>query len=239
MKKASYLLLVAFGLIISLAPHHAIAQQRDKEKSNCNSEITFNLSHEEWIKASTVKVIVNISLLGKEDEIIDIKNNAINGLKKILDSEWIVTNYRRSKDPSGLTRLNITAQTRIKEKLLSGIFRRAKAKSSEGIQFKVTGIRYTPTLKEMEEARARARVEIYKMAFDEARKIKEVLKKDITVFKINFEPLSVFRAMEPYVKGKRATEFLAAKPAPVRSNIERRVKVKLNAEVILKTCEKQ
>ncbi len=229
MKRIEFICIYIMAILIcSFMSSPSIAGEENR--NNIRSKIILDFTQEEWVKASTVRVVVNISALSKEQNLIRIKQEALSGLKKIINSEWIVTDYRRSKDRSGLTRLNIRAETRVPEGKLSGIYGRVKMVSREGLQINITSLDYSPTLDEIETAKARARARIYKMAVKEAKKLKEVMKIDFNIFQIDFSEEThgfIKRQMKAPVMMEKATM-----PSQLIS-VPRNMKIVVNARVIL------
>jgi len=150
------------------------------------SRVSFSLETEVWIKAKTVRVVVGISMLGKESELLNMKGEALKELEKVLETEWKITGYRRQKDSSGLIRLNLRVETRIKENRLAGIFGKIKELSREGMQFRIVNLDFSPSVEEIEKAKSRGRAKIYGMVLNEAKSISKIYGKEFNIIKIEF-----------------------------------------------------
>ncbi len=163
--------------------------------------ITLTLSHEQWVMAETARVVVNVSSIGKEEEMAGIRLEVLKTLERLAQTEWHITSYQRSRDQTGLTRFNLVAEGRVPEKGLNNLYQRAEELSRAGLQLRVMEIDYSPTVEEMENAMAEARRRIYERAFFEAENASKILRTKCRVLEVNFlgeETTPVRKAMEAY-----------------------------------------
>ena len=99
------------------------------------------------------------------------------------------------------------------------------------MQFRISAIKYTPTIEEIEGVKARLRMEIYMAAKKEAQRIGELLGHRINVFRIDFrEPVSYRPLGKSFEHRSRAAELHD------KTSVDRRIKVRIRALVVLGTC---
>lgn len=188
------------------------------------------LSSEEWAKAEKARVILNISAASKDEDIVSIRGESLSSLKKISDTEWHVTSYHRSQDQAGLTRLEITAETRIAENLLKDIHEQVKRLSRAGMQIRISDIDFSPSLEDREKAKAEARKKIYRMALEEAERVSKELQESYRLWRVDFTDMSI---PQPIYRAKMMAETMveAGEPAP---EIPRGDLLQIKATVILR-----
>ncbi len=83
---------------------------------------------------------------------------AVNNLAK---ADWRLTSFNRSEDQTGLERWSATFEARLPETDLNGLAETAKKISKAGMQLTIADIDFSPTLEEMETARAGLRTQVY------------------------------------------------------------------------------
>lgn len=191
--------------------------------------IIMELSQEQWVKAEMAKVVVSVSAASKGEDFLSVRKEVMATLKKFIDGEWRVTAYHRTEDSAGLSRINITAETRVEGKSLPDIYRRARELSRAGMQIKGVNIDYSPTLEEKEKALAEARQKIYTMAVKEAVRVSDVLSAPYKVWRIEFVALPHVR---PLMKGQAVREMAVGGETP--EDISREDKAVIRATVIIR-----
>src|SRR3546814_9885972 len=80
----------------------------------------------------------------------------------------------RSRDASGLERWRVTAEIRVPESALGGIYDKARQLSKPGQQLEVNDVDFSPTLAERQATAATLRADIYRRAAAEAAEAAKV-----------------------------------------------------------------
>lgn len=162
------------GLIIAIYCLLGTAQAEIVPLSSLN-QITMQISAQQWVNTQTAKVTVTINESLDKNQLTTAHQTILNNLNKITAKEpWQITSFTRSAAQSGLENLQATAQIRLPETELANLRDKAKAISKPGENYTITGIEFTPTLADMETARAMLRARIYNQAKTELAEINKV-----------------------------------------------------------------
>lgn len=140
-----------------------------------NDEIVLRLRAEDWIQTTTARVIAIVETVLTGDQAGQQNARVPPVLKDLATGvDWRVTAFDRTRDASGLERWRVTAEARLPEAKLGGIYDRAQKISKPGQQVTVSDVRFEPTLAEREATAAKLRSEIYRQAAEEVRHAAQV-----------------------------------------------------------------
>lgn len=139
-----------------------------------NDEIVLQLSTEGWVDTKSARITAVVQKVLSGDEAANTGDRVPAALNELApDAEWHVVRFDRSRDESGLERWRITAETRLPESELGGIYDRARNLSQPGQQIQIADVDFTPTLAEREAAAAQLRAAIYREAQAEVKRVAE------------------------------------------------------------------
>jgi hypothetical protein len=128
-----------------------------------NDTVTMVLNLEDWVQTQTARtnVAVDAALPGSDAGKTRAQMQA--AVKELVQgADWRFISFDRTQDVSGLERWHAVLEARLPEAQLGGLSDRAKQASKPGMQISVQTIDFTPTLAEIEAAKAKLRGEMYK-----------------------------------------------------------------------------
>lgn len=151
--------------------------------------ITMQLSAEQWVSTQTAKVTVTIDASLDKNRLATIHQDILKNLNKISNkAPWQITAFNRTPAQSGLENLQAIAQIRLPEVELANLREQAKAVSKPGENYSITNIEFTPSLADMELARAMLRAHIYTQAKAELVEINKIFpNSNFYLHNINFQ----------------------------------------------------
>jgi len=193
------------------------------ESEQPTDQIVLRLESEGWVETQTARVVAVVQTVIAGDS----AQSEARGVPAILEDlaakgDWRVVHFDRRRDASGLERWRITAETRLPEAALAGLYDRAKSISKPGRQVDVVQIDFTPTLAEREETAARLRADIYRRARAEAEAVAVIWpQRGFRVQRVDFDsdggqprPMPVLRTMAASPSAER-TDFAGGESNPV------------------------
>lgn len=153
-------------------PSQPLVLQVNADGEQPTDQIVLRLESEGWVETKTARVVAVVQTVISGDS----AQSEARGVPAILEDlakqgDWRVVHFDRRRDASGLERWRITAEARLPEAALAGLYDRAKSISKPGRQVDVAQIDFTPTLAEREETAARLRADIYRRARAEAEAV--------------------------------------------------------------------
>ncbi len=161
-------LLVCFTFLLNAAATaHAIEMEEDK--------ISLNLTEEAWITAKTAEVHIAIHASIRPQEAKRTINKINNGLEKISKTKWRFTRFNTSRDKTDTEKWQITAQTRLDTKALTGISAIVNNLSAPGLRFNIETIVIDPAPQTYAEAISHLRKTIIAKAMDEKNKLQTAM----------------------------------------------------------------
>ena len=176
-----------FALLLATLPSLAFAQMPPPRPDD---EITLTLHTEGFVETGTALVRIGFDTALEGTALSDMRDK----LKQVLagfanDADWRFTEFDRVVDPAGLERWRIAAEARLPEAALAGLADKAKAASRPGIQVRLAGIDFTPTVAEREAGYAKLRAEIYGEAEAELARLKSAMAdRPYRIKRVNFQP---------------------------------------------------
>jgi hypothetical protein len=147
-------------------------------------------------------------------------------------ADWRFTAFDRNQDASGLEHWHAVIEARLPETQLGGLSDRAKQASKPGLQIQVQNVDFSPTLAEIEAAKAKLRTDMYKKVNEALAQLNQS------------EPDRKYRIMRIDFNGPIATQPVPrmmktmAAPAPesdMSENIALSEKAQLRANVTFAT----
>ncbi len=154
------------------------------------NQITMQLTAEQWVSTQTAKITVSIDASLDKNHLATIHQDILKNLNKISNKAlWQITAFNRTPAQSGLENLHATAQIRLPETDLANLRDEAKAISKPGENYSISNIEFTPSLTEVEAARAILRTRIYNQAKTELAEINKIFPdSNFYLHAINFQP---------------------------------------------------
>lgn len=129
------------------------------------NQVVLQLSAEKWATTKTARVVVSVNAVLKADALDSFRSSLLTNLAKLSDVEpWHIIQFNRMQDQSGLEKLQVTAESRLPDKVLANLRQAAKEISKPGEQYTITDIQFTPSLAEVEQTKNDVRNEIYAAA---------------------------------------------------------------------------
>lgn len=198
------------------------------------NEVYLQVAMEEWVKTKTAKVVISINATASRQGLSKIRGEMLKSLNSIAKADWQFTNFNRSQDQSGLEQIYATAEARIDEQYLGGLYSNAETASKPGTKYRIGSVEFRPSLSETEAVREAVRVKLYERIREEVKRIRAVYPdQDFQIHKINFIPEmggQVVRHMK--MMGRANMEsFDAGVAAPAAISVSE--KVTMNAIVVI------
>lgn len=152
----------------------AATAMADKQRpSRHPDQVVLELSAEDWVDTKTARLMVAVDAAesarnagGVRDQVLAVLGGLASG------AEWHITRFDRGRDNAGLETSRVAAEARVGEDALSGIYDKARAASRPGLQVRITGIDFSPTLAENETVLADLRAQIYRQVGAELDRLK-------------------------------------------------------------------
>lgn len=136
------------------------------------NQVTLQVSADKWIKTTTPLVTIGINVSVKDQDMGDLQSGLMGHLQKIAPgAEWHIITFNRTEDPSGLEKIDASAEARVPETKLSGLRDRVKANSQPGQTYTLISVAFTPTDDELRAATQVLRENIYQQVSTEVTKL--------------------------------------------------------------------
>lgn len=228
------------ALMLSLGISQARAQDQVPAGIHplVDDEITLELSSEAFVETATAKVTIEFDAALDASGIGDQRAR----LRQILtgfdgQAQWRFTRFDRSVDAAGLERWRVGAFARLPEKSLNGLADKAKMASKPGLQVRVAGIDFSPTLAEREAGFSTLRGDIYAQIQAELERLKTTFPgRPYRLKQINFRPsdapqprpmsMMTERKLEPEEASSSSSQPVETAPTVAR-------RIELDATVVL------
>lgn len=184
--------ITAFALLAALClPGGATLAQTTEPAYAIEDQVLLNLSAEMWVETASPKVIITLNAARAEANGTEVRTE-MRGLLAELGTPaegetWRMLSFDESRDNTGLTRWSATAETRLTAEVLDGLADRVQAAGRAGMQLRLNQIDFSPTLSEMEAARAELRFRIYGQAAQEISALEAVFEdRDFRMGRVDF-----------------------------------------------------
>lgn len=161
--KLLFLILIFFSLV-------SIAQT----DATTNASIILQLQNEQWVTTNTAEVVIGIDATLDKLGLLQARDDILKKLATLAKADWHLTDFNQMQNESGLEQLHVAATARVPEALLTNLRDQAKTLSKPGLTFHVLAINFSPSLAEMENAKAILRSELYTIAQDEVIRLNKV-----------------------------------------------------------------
>ncbi|MDX2028376.1 MAG: hypothetical protein SFW62_07050 [Alphaproteobacteria bacterium] len=200
-----------------------------------DDRLVFDLSAEDWVMTKTARVMVNVEAAVSGSTAGNMRADMIKAVNDLIKAEWRLTAFNRSEDQTGMERWSASFEARVPESQLNGLADNVKKASKAGMQLSVGNVDFSPTLEEMEAARAGLRTQIYKQANEQLAATNAAMPgRGYRIALVNFTGDDVGVPMPRVMKGRAAemNMMMAAAPASPPPSMERAEKVTLTARVV-------
>lgn len=130
-----------------------------------------------WVETETARVLATIEASADPGKSGSLRGEVLDLLRKLIPEEgdsWRFTSASLSRDPSGLERWQLRAEIRTLQAKLPGLQAKAEKLSKPGLHV-FLAIDWTPSVAEVEAAKAKARLTIYQRAVDEVKRLNDQL----------------------------------------------------------------
>lgn len=202
-----------------------------------DDRVILDVAGEEWVTTKTAEVTVAVEAAVTASNAGTMRSDMVKAVNDLSKGDWRLTSFNRSQDQTGLERWSAMYVARLPENQLNGLQEAAKKLSKAGMQVTVSDINFSPTLEEMEAARATLRAKLYKSASDQLAALNAALPgRTYRIGTINFtgnndEPTPMPRV----VRGQANMAMMAmdsAKASPPMAPMERAEKITLSARIV-------
>lgn len=140
-------------------------------------KIMFQTSARQWVSTQSALLNVSIDATLSNADLVKARAEIMTNLNKISAGDWHLLSFDRSQDSSGLEKVNVQAQARVKQDVLTDVYQNAKAVSMPGAQYTINGIDFKPSLDEVQNVQATVRKQLYQQVNDELDRINKVYPK--------------------------------------------------------------
>ncbi|WP_044564297.1 hypothetical protein [Azospirillum sp. B4] len=149
-------------------------------------QVTLTLSAEDWVKTDTARVTLTVDAGGGNAG--SARADVLKAAAAVSDKgEWRVVAFDRQQDAAGLDRWRAELEARLPEAQLGGLADRARQASRAGLQIRVEGVDFHPTLAEEEAARTRLREALYRRVTEELKGLNAAFPgRDFRVGRVDF-----------------------------------------------------
>ena len=171
MKNLIRILFLIAAFIISFAVY---AESKEFFVPN---QIAFEVQGEKWVVTKTAEVTISADAILDKTSSAAMREEIIKKLAAIGSNiSWNTTVFNISQNDSGLDQLHVEAQARLGEDLLAGLNAKIKDMTRPGLTFRVVNISFSPSLSEVEAAKAELRSRLYQEALSEVSRINSIYK---------------------------------------------------------------
>lgn len=137
-------------------------------------KIQFQMSAKQWVSTHTALLGVSINVTLSNADLVKARADIMTQLNAIAKGDWHILEFNRSQDSSGLEKLDVQAQVRVDQSVLTDIYKHAKAVSKPGANYEVSGVEFKPSLEEVQAVRTKVRESLYQQVNDEMMRINKV-----------------------------------------------------------------
>lgn len=195
-------------------------------------QVTFEVQEEAWVETDTARAVIAINAAASGGNAAKMRSDMQDALKRLLpDATWRITTFNQSQNAAGLDAFEAIAEARVKNSATEGLSERAKSASRQGLQLTVAGIDFSPSLAEIEAAKAGLRDAVYKRALAERDRLNKSLPDRVyRIARIDFGVVGMPQPVPaPYMRAEMATSVSSKQAA----DIEVTEKLRLQANVTL------
>ncbi|TWB22737.1 putative secreted protein [Nitrospirillum amazonense] len=160
-------------------------------------QVTLTLTAEDWVKTDTARVSLTVDAGGGNAG--SARADVLKAAQAVSDKgEWRVVSFDRQQDAAGLDHWRAALEARLPEAQLGGLADRARQASRAGLQIRVEGVDFTPTLAEQEAVRTRLREALYRRVTEEMKGLNAAFPgRDFRVGRVDFNAPVMSGGMAP------------------------------------------
>jgi hypothetical protein len=138
------------------------------------NNIQFQLSARDWVTTDSALLKIHISATLTNTDIVKAHQHILEQLNKIAKGDWQIVQFNRGQDNSGLEKLEVDAQIRVAQNILSNVYQQMKAVSHPGENYSVSIIEFKPSFEEMQQAKNHLREKLYQQVVQELESINKL-----------------------------------------------------------------
>lgn len=134
--------------------------------------VSLNLSVEEWVRSETARVALVVDAASNGADAANLRAEIQKAAGSVADkAEWRIVRLDQRADEAGLDRWQAELEARLPEAQLANLADKAKKASRPGLQVRVGGVAFDPTLAEVEAAKAKLRESLYRQVTEEMKRL--------------------------------------------------------------------
>lgn len=134
--------------------------------------IELQLQVEKWVNTTTALVTMSSDATLEKGNLTQTRGQILQKMNFLADkADWNITVFSIAQSDSGLEQLHVEAQARIAEDKLGSLRDKAKDASKPGLTIRVLSVDFSPSMTELEKAKAQLREQIYSDATNEMERI--------------------------------------------------------------------
>lgn len=134
--------------------------------------VSLNMSVEEWVRSETARVSLIVDAASNGADAANLRAEIQKAAGVVADkAEWRITRLDQRADEAGLDRWQAELEARLPEAQLANLADKAKKASRPGLQVRVGGVAFDPTLAEVEAAKAKLRESLYRQVTEEMKRL--------------------------------------------------------------------
>jgi len=155
------------------------------------SIVELQLQAEQWVKTNTALVTISADItLDKNNSFLQTREQLLQKLNNLAEkTTWNITAFNTFQSDSGLEQIHVEAQARLQETILGTLREKTKSLSKPGLTLRVVSTDFTPSLDELEIAKANLRSVIYNEAKQETDRINKIYpEQNYLLHSITFQP---------------------------------------------------
>jgi hypothetical protein len=134
-------------------------------------KVLFQVSSKQWVTTQSALLGVRINVTLSSADLVKARSDIMERLNKIAAGEWHLVEFDRSQDSSGLEKLDVQAQARVNQSVLTHIYQNAKSVSIPGAKYEIFSVEFKPSLEETQAVLAKVRDQLYQQVNDELARL--------------------------------------------------------------------
>ncbi|MDD3029588.1 MAG: hypothetical protein PHS57_04835 [Alphaproteobacteria bacterium] len=156
--------IASFFLLAALLAYPAAAFSSEPPADDA---VSFDLAAETWVSTQKATVRLNVEAAVSDADASKTRSAMDRAVRSVAKADWHMTNFVRSQDKTGLERWSVFFEARLADDSLNGLAEAVKKAGRPGMQIRVASIDFSPSLDEIEAARAALREQLLKQAAEQ------------------------------------------------------------------------
>lgn len=178
-------------------------------------KINFQLSSKAWVSTQTALLSVSVNASLDSSDVVKARSDMLDKLSKIAPGDWHIVQFDRFQDNSGLEKLSVRAQVRVKQSQLAHLYEKAKEVSKPGETYQIVSIEFKPDLAEIQNAKTELRQVLNKQIQQELAQLnKTYSEQHFTISTVTYQE-DLNGAQEQPMLMATGVSARMARPAPV------------------------